>query len=108
MTHAEDVRMYLSANRFLIETESAVLDGLKPYIAFSARYSGQDIQNDDAFWFRFGGYWKKDDAASRAYVKKELNRLADRIRGLRSADPHDPEAAALEALLQDERLRGIL
>lgn len=105
MTHSEDLRRFLCERGFSVVSETAVLDGRRCYIAFSAGFTARYEQADDAFYHYFGGYPARGDEASALFTEKQAERLRKRLAGLL----HTPETGAeeirmIQKILNDERL----
>ena len=110
MTHSEDLRAFLCKNGFTISGETAVCDGKRTYIAFSASFTGDDSRADDRFYHYFGSHLLTKDAAASRYIRKQIKHLSDRRRGLEHSEKAEDRAMLAEvcAILNDERLRDYL
>lgn len=105
MTHSEDVRFFLCRNGFTIDTETAIEDKEKVYIAISAYYTGENC-NTDPFFKYFGKLIDAKNGASDKYITKQKNRLTKKLKGYSISHSDNIAEDELRNVLSDERLNG--
>lgn len=83
MTHAEAVREFFISNGFEIEEEAACRDSKHIYCVISAHYTAK-IEQKSAAYLYYGELIKKTDDDSKAFLKKQYDRLLIKYNALAS------------------------
>ncbi len=102
MTHSHDVRRFLCDTGFFIDKEKACFDDGRVYIVISAYYNGK-FANKSNFYFYFGDMCGRDDDASKAYVKKQMNYLTSRYEGLKKTGQTEEAQMYFDILREAKR-----
>ena len=99
MTHSEDVRAFLCGHGFLLRREVCVSEGGRHvYCCISADWVGQTEPVPAGFSY-FGTLLRQEDAAAKAFVKKQYLRVKKRADALRGAGIHPEEEAMLREVI---------
>lgn len=102
MTSAETLRRGLARLGFALLEERAVVDGGRPYSAFSAMWTGAEMPRDPVWPYL--GLLQPEDPAARRLAEKVLRELGDRMEGARRGRGED-DPAALEEAMREIRKR---
>lgn len=94
-SRAEELREYLFNNGFEIERETAVLEGRRYYIAFSAVFTGKNTPHCYADCF-LGKLPKTPEA--KKYISLQINRLEKKYNALSSGEEKERLFITLEKL----------
>lgn len=100
MTRAEEVRECLCRNGFMIESEEAVKDCGRLYIALSAYYQGSLPEYSDSYFY-IGALTKTKSAAAEEYIEKQIKRLETRAAALEKSGREPEEARKLIGIIND-------
>lgn len=84
MTRPEALRAMLCTHGFAILREQAVQEGRRVYTVMQAQYTGECPQRESAYMY-MGELPRALDAAGRAFLQKQLERLQKQRLGLRDA-----------------------
>ena len=106
MTHAEDVRLFLSENGFSILREKACIESGKPYCVISAEYRGEIVPHEEGYYF-YGELSKDTSEEAVSYLKKVFASLIKKLNGLKCSGDDKNEIMRLEKVKADfiERTR---
>lgn len=100
MSHAEDLRRFFVENGFSIDKETACEDSGRVYIAISAYYTGNKAEYPPGFVY-YGRLPVRTDALARRYVKKQAQRIKNRICGIENNKDYSAEYNSLTEALED-------
>lgn len=101
MTHAEDLRRFLTQNGFSIVKENAVTDGGRAYCAMRAVYSGEVKEHGEAYFY-IGELLSGDITEDiELYIKGILKRLKFKADALKDKPEFEGEARRLYMLLDE-------
>ena len=99
MTHAFDVRSFLSENGFAVDREAACVEGGKPYCVISAHYCGVSSPADDVFCYFGKLIGEERTPEAEACLKKVYTSLKKKRDGLEIASPLSEEKQRLDKLI---------
>ena len=100
MTHAEDLRRFLTESGFAILREDACRDSGRIYIAMCAEYTGEITERGPAYVYT-GELPRCGNEPALAYLSRVERQLRIRAEGLRKSGRNPEELAALELALED-------
>ena len=100
MTHAEDIRLFLSENGFSILSEKACAEGGKPYCVISAEYSGKRVSHEEGYFF-YGELPEDKGEEAEEYLKKVFSSLNKKLNGLKCSGEDKAEIMRLEKVKAD-------
>lgn len=101
MTHAEAVRDFFLSNGFEIEREAACSDSKHIYCVISAHYVGKTQAKSPAYSY-YGKLIENSDNDSKAFLKKQYNRLLIKYNALASSQPQ--EASKIKLITDDFKI----
>lgn len=101
MTHAEVVRDFFLSNGFEIEREAACSDSKHIYCVISAHYVGKTQTKSPAYTY-YGKLIENSDNDSKAFLKKQYNRLLIKYNALASSQPQ--EASKIKIITDDFKI----
>lgn len=101
MTHAEAVRDFFLSNGFEIEREAACSDSKHIYCVISAYYVGKTQAKSPAYSY-YGKLIENSDNDSKAFLKKQYNRLLIKYNALASSQPQ--EASKIKLITDDFKI----
>lgn len=95
MSHAEELRRYLTEHGFAVQKETSLCDASHLYTVLCAAYVGGKPTGDPLLWYKGKLTWEHDGA----YLEKTCQRLRSRADGL-SKQGKNEDAATLYSLEQ--------
>lgn len=100
MTRAEEVRTWLTENRFSILQENACTDDGRLYIALCAEYTGEQKTYPPSYPY-CGALTRCPAPEARQYIQRQYRRLKKRADALQQAALLPEEVAQLHVILQE-------
>jgi tRNA (adenine22-N1)-methyltransferase len=104
MRHADDLRAWLTAHGFRIETELACRDAGRPYLALRAVYDGT-ARDYPPGYIHYGELIHHPGPAARDLLARELNLLETTVNCQLSPDNTEPTVLLQKEALDDFRSR---